>query len=145
DGDTLVVSAFDATSAHGGIVSCDANGNCTYTPAGDFIGTDTFGYTASDGHGGSATATVSVKVINVPPAITTVTNDGPIDEGFSATITVTASDPGGQGDPLSYEFDCDDDGVYEIGPQASNSASCAFSDNGNFAVPVRVTDSDGGM
>src|SRR5204862_438659 len=97
------------------------------------------------GDGGVATNSTSVTVQNLPPTITAVTNSGPIDEGSSANITVTASDPAGANDPLRYEFDCNNDGAYEVGPQPSNSASCTFADNGAFPVPVRVTDGDGGM
>src|SRR5205807_793847 len=86
----------------------------------------------------------TVTVRNVAPTITSVTNNGPINEGGSATITVTATDPAGAADPLSYEFDCNNDNVFEIGPQAGNSASCPFNDNGSRQVNVRVNDGDGG-
>jgi hypothetical protein len=86
----------------------------------------------------------TVNIINADPEITNVTNNGPITEGSSAFITVTATDPAGADDPLSYEFDCDDDSAYEIGPQPADSASCAFADNGDFQVNVRVADDDGG-
>lgn len=75
----------------------------------------------------------------VPPSITAVINDGPILEGGNATITVIA-EPGSAGLPLGYEFDCDDDGSYEIGPQPSNTATCAFGNDGSYTVNVRVTD-----
>jgi hypothetical protein len=98
--------------------------------------------------GNCATDTTTVTVNNVDPTITAVTNDGPIDEGSSATITVTATDPADVNDPLQYEFDCDSSGGYEVGPQVSNSTLCSFADDGSFTVPVpvpvRVTDGDGG-
>jgi hypothetical protein len=55
-----------------------------------------------------------------------------------------ATDPGGVNDPLTYAFDCNNDGVFEIGPQAAASAACVFGDNGVFTVAVRVADDDGG-
>ena len=92
--------------------------------------------------------TLGVAVANVAPAIASVTNDGPIDEGSSATVTVTASDPAGAADPLAYEFDCNGDGSYsdpgDVGPQAGASASCAFGAEGIRIVNVRVRDGDGG-
>ncbi len=97
-----------------------------------------------DKDGGQSEYTASVTVRNLPPEIAAVTNDGPIDEGGAATITVEASDPAGAADPLSYAFDCDDDGTFEIGPQAGSSAGCTFDDNGDFTVNVRVSDGDGG-
>jgi hypothetical protein len=60
DGDALTISAFDATSANGGTVTCVAT--CDYTPAAGFSGDDTFTYTIEDGFGGSASATVTVSV-----------------------------------------------------------------------------------
>jgi len=40
----------------------------TYTPPAGFVGTDTFTYTAADGYGGFATASVTVTVVNAPAA-----------------------------------------------------------------------------
>jgi hypothetical protein len=72
DGDSLTVSDYDATSAVGGTVGCSDAGVCTYDPPTDFNGTDTFHYTASDGNGGSDTATVTVEVVSsgVGPLVT---------------------------------------------------------------------------
>jgi hypothetical protein len=77
------------------------------------------------------------------PGINSVGNNGPINEGTSATITVSASNPTGISDVLQYEFDCDNNGSYEIGPQSINTASCAFDDNGSFTVNVRVSNTYG--
>jgi BNR/Asp-box repeat len=84
-------------------------------------------------------AAVTLSVVG--PEITSVTNNGPIDEGQSATISVAATHP--LNETLSYEFDCDNNLVYEIGPQAASTTSCAFGDNGNFTVNVQVTDQSG--
>ncbi|WP_020559982.1 cadherin-like domain-containing protein [Thiofilum flexile] len=62
DGDTLTVSTFDATSAQGGKVVNNGNGTFTYTPKTDFVGSDSFNYTVSDGKGGTATAQVTITV-----------------------------------------------------------------------------------
>jgi PKD domain-containing protein len=86
--------------------------------------------------------TTDVTVQNLDPVISNVSNDGPIDEGSSANIAVSASDV--PADTLSYEFDCDNDATYEVGPQSSSSASCFFGDNGSFTVNVLVSDEDGG-
>ena len=69
DGDSLVVSTW-SNGVHG-TVSCTAAGLCTYTPAAGYTGSDSFTYTASDGHGGTAVATVTVTVtpVSVPPAV----------------------------------------------------------------------------
>ncbi|MDY6874909.1 MAG: tandem-95 repeat protein [Chloroflexota bacterium] len=67
DGDDLTVSDYDVTSTEGGTVDCTSAGLCTYTPPAGFSGSDTFGYTISDGHGGSDTATVTVTVVALAP------------------------------------------------------------------------------
>jgi len=87
---------------------------------------------------------LSVQVDNVPPTITAVTAVTPIDEGASSLVTVTATDPAGVNDPLAYQFDCDGNNTFEVGPQAGSSHSCSYADNGNFTANVRVTDGDGG-
>jgi hypothetical protein len=87
----------------------------------------------------------TITIENADPVIQDVATDGPVDEGQGVTVTVTALDAVGADDPLSYEFDFDDDGVYEVGPQSGNSASHTFGDNGTYQVNVRVTDGDDGV
>jgi Ca2+-binding RTX toxin-like protein len=60
-GDTLAVSAVTQGS-HGSVVIDAASNKLVYTPIANWNGSDTFSYTVSDGHGGSATASVSVAV-----------------------------------------------------------------------------------
>jgi|GEM_PF-2418851 len=56
------VTAFDASSTQGGTVAVTANGSFTYTPPGNFTGTDTFTYTLSNSTGSSiATVTITVS------------------------------------------------------------------------------------
>ncbi len=64
DGDVLSVSAVG--NAANGIVS-NKNSYVTYQPNAGFTGQDSFGYTVSDGNGGSDTATVSVDVQAATP------------------------------------------------------------------------------
>ena len=80
---------------------------------------------------------------NGAPVITNVTNDGPINEGSSATITVEASDSGGTIGTLQYEFDCNGDMLFEVPQQIANFTPCSFNDDGSFVVNVRVTDVQG--
>ncbi len=61
DGDDLAVGSVDAASVAGGTVLY-LGGHVTYTPPADFSGVDSFGYTVSDGRGGSAIGTVTVTV-----------------------------------------------------------------------------------
>jgi len=69
DGDPLEIVEFAQTSSVGGTVDEGDDGALVYSPAADFTGTDSFSYTISDGQGGTASATVTVTVVdgNVPP------------------------------------------------------------------------------
>jgi hypothetical protein len=60
DGDPLTVTGT-TTPGHGS-AALHPDGTVTYTPDGGFQGTDSFGYTISDGAGGTASATVNVTV-----------------------------------------------------------------------------------
>ena len=60
DGDALTVTNVTAAS-HGSTVN-NHDGTVTYTPAVSFSGSDTFGYTISDGRGGTASTTVTIYV-----------------------------------------------------------------------------------
>lgn len=63
--DLLITNVSDATS--GNVTLMPDGSAITFTPASDFVGSASFTYTISDGHGGIASATVSIAVI---PALT---------------------------------------------------------------------------
>ena len=98
----------------------------------------------TDKDGGIGTRMSSIVVNNVTPTLTSVANNGPVDEGGTTTITADASDVAGAADPLTYGFDCRNDGYWEIYSQAGNTAECTFQDNGEYEAQVRVSDGDGG-
>ena len=60
NGDSLIVTAVTAP-LHGSAV-LNADSTITYTPVTGYLGGDSFTYTVSDGHGGTATANVAVTV-----------------------------------------------------------------------------------
>jgi len=63
DGDQLSITS--STSAGSGTATCDST-RCSYASASGFTGVDSFTYVISDGHGGSATATVTISVAAPP-------------------------------------------------------------------------------
>ena len=79
DGDSPTVTGLTQPS-HGTAV-VNADNTVTYTPAGNFAGTDTFTYTIGDGHGGSATGTVTIRIL---PRITI--DDVTVTEGDAGTV-----------------------------------------------------------
>jgi Ca2+-binding RTX toxin-like protein len=62
DGNSLSVQAGSFTTAQGQTVTVHTNGTFVFTPAFDFLGTDSFSYTLNDGQGGSDTATAYISV-----------------------------------------------------------------------------------
>ena len=66
DGDELIVTS--KTDPPHGTVACDQFGQCDYTPAAGYLGSDSFDYIISDGNGGTDVGTVHVSVVaNSPP------------------------------------------------------------------------------
>jgi hypothetical protein len=72
-----------------------------YTPALDYVGTDGFEYTISDGQGGedTATVTVTVRADNQPPAA--VDDSAVTLVNTPVEVPVLANDDDPDGDPLS--------------------------------------------
>jgi len=60
DGDSL--TAIWVSGPSNGTLTLNTDGSFSYTPNANYAGPDTFTYTASDGQGGTDTATVNVKV-----------------------------------------------------------------------------------
>ena len=75
DGDSLAVTG--ATNGAHGTTTANADNTISYTPGANYFGPDTFTYTVSDGHGGTATGTVTVTVQSV--------NDAPVVNANSAS------------------------------------------------------------
>jgi hypothetical protein len=102
DGDALSVTTLAPTAAHG-TVSCLPAGTCTYVPAADYAGADSFTYTVSDGAGGTDTGTVTVGVSaeNDPPVadddVLTTQVDTP------GNVNVLVGDLDADGDSLAIE------------------------------------------
>ncbi|NIO11911.1 MAG: PKD domain-containing protein, partial [Deltaproteobacteria bacterium] len=97
---------------------------------------------ATDNGGLSSTAEATITVENAAPTLNGLVNNGPVDEGSTATVTAAATDPAS--DALTYQFDFNNDGVFEVS-QASSSATHTFPDNGVFTVHARARDDDGGV
>jgi alpha-tubulin suppressor-like RCC1 family protein len=66
DGDSLAIVAV-TPGAHGTVTINDRSFSIRYVPSPNFSGQDSFGYSISDGHGGTSSATVHVT-INPPGA-----------------------------------------------------------------------------
>jgi len=141
------IDASDVLSI--GTVSQPANGavaitisgtGLQYQPAADFNGQDTFGYTVSDGNGGTDTAVVTVTVtsVNDAPVITTTSTPDGI-EGTSYSLTVNATDA--DGDTLTFSGTTDST---DLAISVSGIVSGTPSASGQFWFLVTVSDGNGG-
>ena len=97
DGDPLSFSV--AAGPGDGSLSGTAP-NLTYTPDGDFNGSDSFTFVANDGTSDSAPATVSITVNPVNDAPTTAPVSVSTNEGTAVAVTLQGSDV--DGDPLTF-------------------------------------------
>jgi hypothetical protein len=99
DNDPLTVTGASAP-AHGTAV-VNANNTVTYTPAANYVGSDSFTYTISDGRGGTATATVSITVNSVNAAPVATAQSVSLAEDTTTTVTLTGTDA--DNDPLRFK------------------------------------------
>lgn len=100
DGDALVYAV--AQPPQSGTVVVAADGAYTYTPAPNFNGVDSFGYTVSDGtFTVGYVVTVTVAPVDDAPVALDDTATGPEDSKFTGVVPVTEVD----GDVLTYGID----------------------------------------
>lgn len=142
--DTLTYS-ISTTTTNGILVGTLPN--FTYTPNANFVGTDSFTFTANDGKGTSTPATVSITVqdVIVPP----VNNVPVLDPILNPTITIGSSiafsahaTDADATDTLTYSLVNAPAGATIDG--ATGAFSWTPSTTGTFTFTVSVTDGNGG-
>ena len=112
---------ISSAPAHGtaiaGPPATGANVSLSYTPANDFVGSDSFIIRVSDGQGGTDQIIVNVTVIAVP-AIDAWTFDkfAPLLPANQATVWALAADPDGDGYTNLEEF------AYDLDPALKDAA-----------------------
>ncbi|MEN6339607.1 MAG: Ig-like domain-containing protein, partial [Clostridiaceae bacterium] len=130
---TLVGSASHGTTE---IVS----GKIVYTPEDTYNGSDSFSYTMTDGHGSSASATVSVTVYskNDPPETPVVSTPKDGDRaGGSSTVKVEWTCFDIDGDTLSYTLEYYDGKTWHL--EKTGLTATTY----EFAIPSSVGTTDG--
>ena len=120
----------------------DATGSTTIFSKPD-NGAYQVGLKVTDNDGATDTDSTTVTVSNVAPTAD-LSNDGPLDEGGTATISFTDQYDPGTLDTFTYSFDWDNDGTYEIIDQTDSSATHSWCDNGDYPVKGKIKDNDGG-
>ena len=99
NGDSLTVTS--ATDAPHGTTSVNANGTVHYVPDANYGGDDGFSYSISDGHGGTASASVTVHVTPVNDAPVAVDDTASTSEDIPVDVSVLANDTDVDGDTLT--------------------------------------------
>ncbi len=94
-----------------------------------------------DAQGGAAAGETVVQVNQQALTIETIENSGPVDAGKPVTITVSATQE--LSDPLSYSFDWEGDGLFDIVEQAAPVATTVYDREGVYQAVVRVRDAQG--
>lgn len=128
-----------------GIVTLNADGTVTFTPAADYNGPVRFTYTVDDGHGGTATAGVGGTVTPVnddPVATDDVANSV---EGQPVTIDVLANDTDIDGDPLRVIAATTSDGSVAINADGTITFTPPPGFAGVAVVTYVVSDGHGGQ
>src|SRR6266498_3026226 len=144
DGDPLTITTVNPTN--GTAVILPDSTNVLFTPATNFVGTATIGYSISDGQGGTASALITVTVtsgVNDPPmAVNDFTNTV---EDVSVTIQPLANDSDPDGDPLTITSVSPTNGTAIILPGSTNvlftPATNLF---GTATIGYSISDGQGG-
>ncbi|MDR6982156.1 hypothetical protein J2X32_000764 [Rheinheimera pacifica] len=141
DGDTLSIN--QAAAAFGNVSISDDGLTLLYTPAQDFIGTDTLSYGVSDGNNGSASATVTVAVyFNRPPVVTNATASTNDKTAIDIDVLANASDP--DGDALVISSASAQNGTVTITAAQTLRYTPQAGFAGTDTISFTVTDNRGG-
>ncbi len=142
DGDLLIIQSV--TQPSNGSVTNHGN-HVTYLPHVNYHGTDTFTYTVSDGHGGTATAEVRIDIAseNDPPLAQD--DSGVTEEGVPVRLDLLANDSDADGDALTIQsIDQPSNGtVVNHGDDITYTPQGDF--NGIDSFTYIVSDGQGGM
>jgi hypothetical protein len=116
-----------------------------YTPAANYNGPDAFTYTISDGHGGTATGTVSINVSSVDDAPIANADAASVAEDGTVSIPVLANDADPEGDVLTVTAVTQGaHGAVVINPDKSVRYTPAANYNGPDSFAYTISDGNGG-
>lgn len=146
--DTLTVSAVTQGN-HGGTVTIGPGGSTVrYTPAANFVGTETFTYTVKDSGNLTDTATVTVTVadINDNPVAVADTATTTEDIATAITINVIANDTKEAGETLTVTGvqNASNGGTIAIGTGGNVTYKPAANFQGTETFQYTISDGNGG-
>jgi DNA/RNA endonuclease G (NUC1) len=143
DSDPLNVTAV-TQGAHGSVTN-NGDGTVSYSPGPNYNGSDSFSYTVSDGHGGTASAAVIVTINPVNDAPVAANDSATTDEDTTATITVLTNDTDVDGDTVSVtSVGSPAHGTAALNPDGTINYAPAPNYNGSDSFTYTVGDGHGG-
>jgi hypothetical protein len=124
-----------------GTARLSTDGRLVYTPDRHWSGRDRLVYAAKDpaGHRDRATVVLVVRAVNDAPSLS-MSVQTPVKEHSTSQVTLTARDV--EGDAITFRFDCDGDGDFEVS-QGTRRHDCLFGDQGMTTVRGRAVDARG--
>ncbi|HEY6871527.1 MAG TPA: Ig-like domain-containing protein [Geobacteraceae bacterium] len=143
DGDRITLSAGQLPAFASFKDNGDGTGTLTATPVFPQAGSYSVGFTATDGKGGTAYASLNLTVVHVnrPPVITTLTlPGGRVDQQYVGTVA--ASDP--DGDTLAFSLLAGPTGMTIDPASGALSWKPSLSDIRSYQLTVSVSDGKGG-
>ena len=145
DGDRTIDFVNQTDGVGGTVDNNDGSWYWSYTPTDQ--GSGTVDVTATDTEH-TTTDSFGWHALNVPPTAD-ISNSGPIDEGGTATVSLTnPSDPSSDDTSAGfrYAFSCDGSSLPDTYAAAdpSSSTDCTFHDDGAYPVSARIFDKDDG-
>nr|WP_161782225.1 Ig-like domain-containing protein [Paenibacillus ehimensis] len=143
NGDSLTFTK--GTDPQSGTVTVNPDGTWSYEPNPDFVGTDSFTVTVSDGKGGISTSTVTVNVKEPPNRAPVAENDHvTTQQDTSVTGGVYGTDP--DGDTLTYAIETNPKhGTVTLNPDGTWTYEPDPGYSGPDIFTVTVSDSKGGV
>jgi hypothetical protein len=151
DEDPLSVDAV-TQAAHGAVAVVTSGpdaGKVTYTPSADYVGSDSFTYTISDGHGGTAVGTVTVAVtgVNDAPAATNDTATTGLETAVVLDVRSNDTDP--DADPMIViSVGAPANGTAELLTSGAGAGLVSYTPNAGFigadSFTYAITDGNGG-
>jgi YD repeat-containing protein len=138
------ITRYEWDLDNNGTFETDTAATPTATVAAGFatVGAHTVGLRVTDSCGAQDTATGSVVVQNSAPTASFTVSPNPAPLGATITFDAAASsDPGGS--IVKYEWDFDNDNLYELDTLGDSSTTKQNLPAGTYTVQLKVTDNNG--
>jgi VCBS repeat-containing protein len=145
DIDNHILAAVLVNGPANGALSLNPDGSFTYTPNGNFFGTDSFSYKASDGQADSNVATVSISVNAVNDAPDAVEDEVTTEEDTPVNVPVLVNDTDSDNETLTVNsVSQGTNSIVVINPDSTVTYTPHANFHGVDSFSYTISDSNGG-